>query len=126
MEGHVRSFEPIHGVRYVDKIYDQIRRMGASYDWSRARFTMDPSLCNTVTEAFVRLHDDGVIYRANRLVNWCTKLKTALSNLEVENKELEGRTMLSVPDHDPSKKYEFGVLISFAYQVENSGTLFAL
>ena len=66
------------------------------------------------------MHDDGTIYRANRLVNWCTKLKTALSNLEVENKELEGRTLLSVPDHDPKKKYEFGVLISFAYQVENS------
>ena len=61
-----------------------------------------------------------MIYRANRLVNWCTKLKTALSNLEVENKELHGKTLLSVPDHDPNKKYEFGVLISFAYPVENS------
>ncbi len=73
-----------------------------------------------MTEAFVRLHEEGIIYRANRLVNWCTKLKTALSNLEVENKELEGRTLLSVPDHDPKKKYEFGVLISFAYPVEGS------
>lgn len=82
---------------------------------------MDPSLSIAVTEAFVRLHEEKVIYRANRLVNWCTKLKTALSNLEVENKELEGRTLMSVPDHDPKKKYEFGVLISFAYEIENSG-----
>jgi valyl-tRNA synthetase len=84
---------------------------------------MDPSLSIAVTEAFVRLHEEKVIYRANRLVNWCTKLKTALSNLEVENMELEGRTLMSVPDHDPKKKYEFGVLISFAYQIENSGKM---
>jgi valyl-tRNA synthetase len=106
--------------RSISKIYNQIRRLGASVDWSRSRFTMDPDMVTAVNEAFVQLHRDGTIYRANRLVNWCTKLKTALSNLEVENKEIEGRTLLSVPDHDPKKKYEFGVLISFAYQIENS------
>jgi valyl-tRNA synthetase len=105
---------------YIDRIYNQLRRLGGSFDWDRSRFTMDPMLCKAVNEAFVLMHDDGTIYRANRLVNWDTKLKTALSNLEVESRELEGRTMMSVPDHDPSKKYEFGVLISFAYQVENS------
>lgn len=105
---------------YQNRIYNQLRRLGGSFDWDRARFTMDPMLCKAVTEAFVTMHDDGTIYRANRLVNWDTKLKTALSNLEVESKELEGRTLMSVPDHDPSKKYEFGVLISFAYLVENS------
>lgn len=105
---------------YIGKIYNQFRRMGSSADWEHAKFTMDPDLCNAVNEAFVRLYDDGVIYRANRLVNWCTKLKTALSNLEVDSKELEGRTLLSVPDHNPLKKYEFGVLISFKYQIENS------
>ncbi|KAI8927212.1 hypothetical protein BC831DRAFT_453206 [Entophlyctis helioformis] len=105
---------------YVGRIYDQLRRIGSSFDWERSKFTMDPDLCESVKEAFVRLHDDGTIYRANRLVNWCTKLKTAVSNLEVEDTALEGRTMMSVPDHDPSKTYEFGVLISFAYQVENS------
>lgn len=97
--------------------------MGSSTDWTRAKFTMDPLLSKAVTEAFVRLHEEKVIYRANRLVNWCTKLKTALSNLEVENKELEGRTLMAVPDHDPKNKYEFGVLISFAYEIENSGTI---
>jgi valyl-tRNA synthetase len=105
---------------YIGKIYNQIRRLGSSTDWDRARFTMDPELCGSVTEAFVRLHQDGTIYRANRLVNWCTKLKTALSNLEVESREIDGSTMLSVPDHDPKKKYEFGVMISFAYQVDGS------
>ncbi|KAJ3144539.1 hypothetical protein HK101_002653 [Irineochytrium annulatum] len=106
--------------QYGDSIYGQIRRLGTSVDWSRVAFTMDPGPSKAVTEAFVRLHDEGIIFRANRLVNWCTKLKTAISNLEVENMELEGRTMLSVPDHDPAKKYEFGVIISFAYKIENS------
>jgi valyl-tRNA synthetase len=73
-----------------------------------------------VNEAFVRLHEEKVIYRDNRLVNWCTKLKTALSNLEVDSMELEGRTMLSVPDHDPKNKYEFGVIISFSYAIKDS------
>ncbi|KAJ3322660.1 hypothetical protein HDV06_002874 [Boothiomyces sp. JEL0866] len=105
---------------YIDRIYNQIRRLGSSVDWDRKKFTMDPSMCNAVNEAFVRMHSDGTIYRANRLVNWCTKLKTALSNVEVENMELKGRTMLTVADHDPNKQYEFGVLISFAYPIENS------
>ncbi|KAJ3117562.1 hypothetical protein HDU96_006323 [Phlyctochytrium bullatum] len=105
---------------YGNRIYSQIKRLGTSVDWSRVAFTMDPNLCRAVNEAFVRLHDEGIIFRANRLVNWCTKLKTAISNLEVENKELEGRTLMSVPDHDPKKKYEFGVIISFAYNVENT------
>ncbi|KAJ8328409.1 hypothetical protein BDV3_005657 [Batrachochytrium dendrobatidis] len=104
----------------IHNIYNQLRRMGSSFDWTRDHFTMDAGLSNAVKEAFVQMHEDGTIYRANRLVNWCTKLKTALSNLEVENKELDGSTFMTVPDHDPSKTYEFGVLISFAYQIENS------
>ena len=75
-----------------------------------------------VIEAFVRLHEEGTIYRSTRLVNWCSKLKTAISNIEVEYKELEGRTLLAVPSHAPNKKYEFGALISFAYKIEGSGT----
>jgi valyl-tRNA synthetase len=59
-----------------------------------------------------------------RLVNWCCKLNTALSNLEVDMKELEGRTLLPVPGHPEDKKYEFGVIISFAYPIENSGIAF--
>lgn len=102
------------------RIYDQLRRLGTSYDWERAKFTMDPPLADAVTEAFCLLFEDGTIYRDNRLVNWDTKLKTALSNLEVDSMELEGRTLLVVPDHDPKRKYEFGVLHSFAYPIENS------
>jgi valyl-tRNA synthetase len=81
---------------------------------------MDADLYSSVQEAFIRLHDEGIIYRENRLVNWCTQLKTALSNLEVENVEIDGRTMRSAPDHDPSKKYEFGMLTSFAYPVDGT------
>lgn len=73
-----------------------------------------------VNEAFVRLHDEGIIYRENRLVNWCTKLRTALSNLEVDNMELEGKTWLSVPDHDPKNKYEFGTIVYFSYKIEGT------
>ncbi|KAJ3073249.1 hypothetical protein HDU98_001931 [Podochytrium sp. JEL0797] len=105
---------------YGDKIYNQIRRLGTSVDWDRQTFTMDQGPSEAVTEAFVRLHEEGVIYRENRLVNWCTKLKTAISNLEVENLELTGSTFLAVPDHDPKKKYEFGVIVSFAYKFEDS------
>ncbi|RKP00108.1 hypothetical protein CXG81DRAFT_13641 [Caulochytrium protostelioides] len=101
-------------------ITKQMRIMGASLDWSREVFTMDDKLSKAVTEAFIRLHEKGTIYRETRLVNWCTKLKTALSNLEVETIELTGPTMMSLPDHDPSKKYEFGTIISFAYPIENS------
>ncbi|MGX9105149.1 class I tRNA ligase family protein, partial [Escherichia coli] len=63
----------------------QIRRLGSSVDWSRERFTMDDGLSEAVKEAFVRLHEDGLIYRGKRLVNWDTKFHTAISDLEVEN-----------------------------------------
>jgi valyl-tRNA synthetase len=68
----------------------QIRRLGSSVDWSRERFTMDEGLSAAVKEAFVRLHEDGLIYRGKRLVNWDTKLHTAISDLEVENHDEKG------------------------------------
>jgi valyl-tRNA synthetase len=68
----------------------QIRRLGSSVDWSRERFTMDDGLSESVKEAFVRLHEDGLIYRGKRLVNWDTKLHTAISDLEVENHDEKG------------------------------------
>ena len=68
----------------------QIRRLGSSVDWSRERFTMDEGLSRAVQEAFVRLHDDGLIYRGKRLVNWDPKLHTAISDLEVENHDEKG------------------------------------
>ncbi len=68
----------------------QIRRLGSSVDWSRERFTMDDGLSESVKEAFVRLHQDGLIYRGKRLVNWDTKFHTAISDLEVENHDEKG------------------------------------
>ncbi|MCE7525845.1 valine--tRNA ligase [Alloalcanivorax xenomutans] len=68
----------------------QLRRMGASVDWTRERFTMDEGLSNAVREVFVRLYEEGLIYRGKRLVNWDPALHTAISDLEVENKEEQG------------------------------------
>lgn len=73
-----------------DNITRQIRRLGSSVDWSRERFTMDDGLSNAVKEVFVRLYNDGLIYRGKRLVNWDPKFQTALSDLEVENKDEKG------------------------------------
>jgi valyl-tRNA synthetase len=103
---------------YHKRINKALTRLGSSFDWSREAFTMDANLSAAVTETFVQLHEEGVIYRANRLVNWCTKLNTALSNLEVDNKELTGRTLLDVPGYE--KKVEFGVIVHFLYPVEGS------
>jgi len=70
-----------------DRILAQKRTMGASADWTRTRFTMDPDLCEAVREAFVRLYEEGLIYRATRLVNWDIVSQTVLSDLEVETEE---------------------------------------
>ncbi|SCV04609.1 LANO_0G11254g1_1 [Lachancea nothofagi CBS 11611] len=103
---------------YHKKIRNQINKLGSSYDWSREAFTLSPELSNSVTEAFVRLHEEGIIYRASRLVNWSVKLNTAISNLEVDNKDVKGKSLMSVPGYD--EKVEFGVLTSFAYPVVGS------
>ena len=71
-------------------ITNQMRRLGASCDWSRERFTMDVGLSSAVVETFVRLYEDGLIYRGKRLVNWDPKLGTAVSDLEVESEEETG------------------------------------
>jgi len=69
----------------------QLRSLGASADWSRERFTMDTDLSEAVTEAFVRLHEKGLVYRGEYMVNWAPQLKTAVSDLEVEYSEEEGK-----------------------------------
>ena len=68
----------------------QIRRLGSSIDWSRERFTLDEGLSEAVKQAFVQLYEEGLIYRGKRLVNWDTKLHTAISDLEVENRDEKG------------------------------------
>jgi valyl-tRNA synthetase len=78
--------------KYGGEITNQIRREGLSVDWSRERFTMDESLSRAVREVFVRLYEEGNIYRGNRIVNWCPKDKTVLSDLEVkEEKAKDGK-----------------------------------
>jgi valyl-tRNA synthetase len=85
-------------------IANQMRKLGASPDWKRTKFTMDPDLSVGVTEAFVQLFESGLIYRATRLINWCPECRTALSDLEVDNEEGAN-----------------GELFEFAYQVEGTG-----
>src|SRR5688572_18302701 len=75
--------------KYAGQITDQIRRLGASCDWTRERFTLDEGLSKAVREAFVRLYEKGMIYRGPRLINWSPGLKTAVSDLEVEYTEEE-------------------------------------
>ncbi len=86
---------------FIDKIWQwknesggtitkQLRRLGASVDWDRERFTMDDGLSNAVQEVFVRLYEEDLLYRGKRLVNWDPKLHTAISDLEVENKDKKG------------------------------------
>lgn len=89
-----------------NRIVEQMRVLGCSADWARVKFTMDPDLSRAVREAFVRLYEDKLIYRATRLINWCSDCRTALSDLEVENEEADGK------------------LYEFAYEVidENSGS----
>jgi valyl-tRNA synthetase len=77
--------------RSGNTISQQLRRLGASVDWSRDRFTMDEGLSRAVTEVFVRLHEEGLIYRGKRLVNWDPVLQTALSDLEVLSVEERGK-----------------------------------
>ncbi|MDQ2975150.1 MAG: valine--tRNA ligase [Acidobacteriota bacterium] len=73
------------------QITRQMRREGASVDWSREKFTMDEDLSRAVREVFVRLHDEGMIYRGNRIVNWCPNDQTVLSDLEVQKEPQAGK-----------------------------------
>ncbi|HEX2053318.1 MAG TPA: valine--tRNA ligase [Actinomycetota bacterium] len=86
---------------YGNRIFQQDRRLGASLDWSRERFTMDPGLSRAVRKVFVDLYNEGLIYRGNRIINWCPRCGTALSDIEVDHS-----------DHD-------GVLEQFRYDFED-------
>ncbi|PRP77992.1 hypothetical protein PROFUN_14080 [Planoprotostelium fungivorum] len=104
--------------QYAARITGQLKSIGSSLDWSRECFTMDEKLSKAVTEAFVRMFNDGIIYRDVRLVNWCCQLNTAISDIEVDKVDLDKRTLIAVPGYD--KKYEFGAIWDFAYKVEGS------
>ena len=101
LEGNGETRDSLGREKFIEKVWEwkqhsgdtierQMRRLGASGDWSRSVFTMDPMASNAVTEAFVRLFEQGLIYRGKRLVNWDPVLKTAISDLEVENREAPG------------------------------------
>ncbi len=101
LEGNGETRDSLGREGFIDKVWEwkaqsgdtierQMRRLGTSGDWSRSTFTMDPLPSRAVIEAFVRLYDDGLIYRGKRLVNWDPVLKTAISDLEVENVEQDG------------------------------------
>ncbi len=76
--------------KYGSEIIDQLKALGCSCDWSRLRFTLDEGLSRAVREVFVRLYDEGLIYRGAYLVNWCPRCRTAISDLEVEHEEVDG------------------------------------
>ncbi|MDR2519970.1 MAG: valine--tRNA ligase [Eubacteriaceae bacterium] len=75
---------------YRKRIAQQLRKLGSSCDWTRERFTMDEGCSKSVTKAFVNLYNKGLVYRDNRIINWCPDCKTALSDAEVEYKEAQG------------------------------------
>ncbi|MFP5374916.1 MAG: valine--tRNA ligase, partial [Gammaproteobacteria bacterium] len=101
LEGRGETRDSLGREKFVDKVWEwkaqsgdtierQMRRLGTSGDWTRSVFTMDPMPAAAVTEAFVRLYEEGLIYRGQRLVNWDPVLKTAISDLEVVNQEEDG------------------------------------
>ncbi|WIA29336.1 hypothetical protein OEZ86_011841 [Tetradesmus obliquus] len=102
---------------YGGRICSQLRRMGSSVDWERCVFTMDETRSAAVLEAFVAMYESGCVYRDNRLVNWDARLRTAVSDIEVDYIDIPGRTLINVPGYD--KPVEFGVLTSFAYPLED-------
>ncbi|KAI4836668.1 valine--tRNA ligase [Plasmodium brasilianum] len=110
----IYEWKNLHG----NKINNQIRRIGASVDWSREYFTMNENLSIAVKEAFIRFYDSGLIYRDNRLVAWCPHLKTALSDIEVNLEEIKKPTKIKIPSFD--HLVEVGVLYKFFYQIKDS------
>jgi len=100
-EGNGETRDSLGREKFIEKVWEwkqhsgdtierQMRRLGTSGDWSRSVFTMDAMSAEAVTEAFVRLHEQGLVYRGQRLVNWDPVLNTAISDLEVENHEVPG------------------------------------
>lgn len=91
-----------------------LRPIGGSYDWTREALGMNQNLFAAVVETFCRLHDEELIYRSNRLVNWCTQLDTAFSNREVIKMEIP---LIIVPEYEP--KAEFGIITHLKYPIND-------
>ncbi|CCW61537.1 unnamed protein product [Phytomonas sp. EM1] len=103
--------------KHAGFITKQFREIGLSSDWTRERFTMDEHCCRAVIEAFVRMYDQGLIKRSNRLVNWCCALQSAISDLEVEFVDVGKNSKFSIPNYD--RKVDMGVLTHIAYKLSD-------
>ena len=97
--------------KYGNRIIQQIKRLGLSCDWSRLRFTMDEQLSRAVRKVFVELYREGLIYKDKYIINWCPRCHTALSDLEVEYKEEEGKLYFI---EYPFEEGDGGVLIALS------------
>ena len=86
---------------YGSTIINQLKKLGASCDWSRERFTMDEGLSRAVRKIFVQLYKKGLIYRGKYLINWCPRCQTALSDLEVEHEDEDGKTRTASSTRSP-------------------------
>ncbi|MFA7215041.1 MAG: class I tRNA ligase family protein, partial [Bacillota bacterium] len=76
---------------YGGRIVEQLKKLGSSCDWTRERFTMDEGCSKAVTEFFVSLYEKGLIYRGDRIINWCPTCRTSISDAEVEHEDMEGK-----------------------------------
>lgn len=112
--GHIWKWK----AEYGEEIKKQFNKLGCSFDYQREFFTMDEKRSEAVIETFTELYNRGLIYRANRLVNWSCRLGTAISNIEVDTIEVKPFEKLRVPGYE--KEVEFGVLIEFAYKIKDS------
>ncbi|KAJ2835352.1 hypothetical protein J3B01_003577 [Coemansia erecta] len=99
--------------QHGDRIKQQTTRIGASLNWAEEYFTMDPQHSQVVRDAFIRLYDDGLVYRTTKMVNWSCALQSVISDIEVDKLPTEGQLMLKVP----GSKVEFGVLHSVEFKV---------
>lgn len=99
-------------------INGDLKKIGTSFDWDKEYFTMDEKLCHAVDEAFIRLFEKGLIYRDESLINWSCSLESAISDVEVENLEIHGKTEIAVPNYE--KNILFGIITQIAYKVVGS------
>lgn len=99
-------------------IVNQLKTLGCSLDWGRQTFTMDPKHTNAVNTAFIKLFKKGLIYRKKALVNWCSTLKSTVSDIEVDNVPVNGPKDMIVPGYD--RPIKFGVIYHFAYKLVDS------
>ena len=98
--------------QYGGVILDQLRRLGASLDWEREAFTFDEPRSRAVREVFVGLHEQGLIYRGNRLINWCPRCATALSDIEVEHEEITGELVSFTLPVRPTRDGTDGITVA--------------